>query len=274
VVGGGPAGLEFARVAAARGHGVVVLEAEEQAGGHVRLQSLLPSRGEYGLIGEWLANQAQKNGAEIRLSSPVTAETLDDVLAAEAPDHVVVATGSRYRGDGFQGWTAEPLPGHENGRCVPWTDVVTGRSAPAGSVVVLDDECSVVAPLTAVALADAGAAVTLLTRWPMVGLDTILDVYLDWILPKLYRSGVEMVADHFVRSIEDGSLDIYNVHDPERERSLPADWVVMVTARSSENSLHSLLKERGVSSELIGDAAAPRGTYEAVYEGHRQARKL
>src|SRR5919108_7883 len=62
VVGGGPAGLEFARVAAARGHGVVVLEAEEQAGGHVRLQSLLPSRGEYGLIGEWLADQGPKKG--------------------------------------------------------------------------------------------------------------------------------------------------------------------------------------------------------------------
>jgi 2,4-dienoyl-CoA reductase-like NADH-dependent reductase (Old Yellow Enzyme family)/thioredoxin reductase len=274
VVGGGPAGLEFARVAAARGHGVVVLEAEEQAGGHVRLQSLLPSRAEFGLIGEWLANQAQKNGAEIRLSSPVTPETLDDVLEAEAPDHVVVATGSRYRGDGFQGWTAEPLPGHENGHCVPWTDVVNGQSRPTGSVVVLDDECGVVAPLTAVALADTGAAVTLLTRWPMVGLDTILDVYLDWILPKLYRSGVEMVADHFVRSIEDGSLTIYNVHDPERERSLPADWVVMVTARTSENSLHPVLKERGLSCELIGDAAAPRGTYEAVYEGHRQARKI
>ena len=108
----------------------------------------------------------------------------------------------------------------------------------------------------------------------MVGLDTILDVYLDWILPKLYRSGVELVTDHFVRSVEPNALSIYNVHDPERERSLPADWVVMVTARSSENALHPLLKERGLSCELIGDAAAPRGTYEAVYEGHRQARKI
>ena len=39
------------------------------------------------------------------------------------------------------------------------------------------------------------AAVRLVTRWPMVGIDTVLDVYLDWILPKLYRAGVEMVTE-------------------------------------------------------------------------------
>ena len=207
-------------------------------------------------------------GADVVLAPlNLCAETLDGVLEAEAPDHVVVATGSRYRGDGFQGWTAEPLPGHENGHCVPWTDVVTGRSEPTGSVVVLDDECSVVAPLTAVALADAGASVTLLTRWPMVGLDTILDVYLDWILPKLYRSGVEMVTDQFVRSIEDGSLTIYNVHDPGQERSLPGDWVVMVTARASEKIESVVGREKAQAfavDAFEGDEAAahqgcPRG---------------
>jgi len=48
----------------------------------------------------------------------------------------------------------------------------------------------------------------------------------------------------------------------------------MLTARASDNALHPLLKERGLSCELISDAAAPRGTYEAVYEGHRQARNI
>ena len=48
----------------------------------------------------------------------------------------------------------------------------------------------------------------------------------------------------------------------------------MATARTSENRLYHALRERGASVEMIGDAVAPRGTYEAVYEGHRQARKL
>jgi 2,4-dienoyl-CoA reductase-like NADH-dependent reductase (Old Yellow Enzyme family) len=274
VIGAGAAGLEYARVAAARGHRVVVLEREEQVGGRVRLHSLLPSREEYGLIATWLADQATRNGAEIRTSSEVTPENLDDVLAAERPDHVVVATGARVSRDGFQGWTADALPGWETGRCVGWDEVVTGKVRPSGDVIVLDDLCDVVAPLCAVGIADDGATVRLVTRWPMVGLDTILDVYLDWILPKLYKSGVEMLCDRFVRSIDGTQVSLVNVHHPDDVLAVRADWIVMVTAYQSENGLSKLLLDRAASVETIGGATAPRGTYESVYEGHRQARKL
>jgi NADPH-dependent 2,4-dienoyl-CoA reductase/sulfur reductase-like enzyme len=275
VIGAGPAGLEFARVAAARGHDIVVLEREAEVGGHVRLESLLPSRSEYGLIATWLADQARKNGAVIRTSAAVTPDGLDELFAVERPDHVVVATGASVCRDGFQGWTAGPIPGWETGTCVGWDDVVTGSAHPSGDVIVLDDLCHVIAPLTAVALAQNGASrVRLVTRWPMVGLETILDVYLDWILPKLYEAGVEIVVDHFVESIDGRRVALVNVHHPDGRRELEVDAVVMVTGRRSENALFPLIKERRVSAELIGDAIAPRGTYEAVYEGHRQARKI
>ena len=275
VIGGGPAGLEYARVAAARGHAVTLYEAEAETGGHVRVQSLLPSRAEYGEIGRWLGAQAEKNGATIVTGAPVTEEDLDRALEAVAPDHVVVATGSRVAVDGFQGWTGEALPGWETGNCVGWDDVATGRAKPRGTVMVLDDLCDVVAPLTAVAAREGGAdAVTLVTRWPMVGMETILDVYLDWILPKLYRAGVEVCVDHFVRRIAGRAVTLYNVHHEEAERVLEADWIVMATGRRSENGLGKAVAARGLSVETIGDATAPRSAYEAVYEGHRQARKI
>lgn len=275
VIGGGPAGLEYARVAAARGHAVTLYEAEAETGGHVRVQSLLPSRAEYGEIGRWLGAQAEKNGATIVTGAPVTEEDLDRALEAVAPDHVVVATGSRVAVDGFQGWTGEALPGWETGNCVGWDDVATGRAKPRGTVMVLDDLCDVVAPLTAVAAREGGAdAVTLVTRWPMVGMETILDVYLDWILPKLYRAGVEVCVDHFVRCIAGRAVTLYNVHHEEAERVLEADWIVMATGRRSENGLGKAVAARGLSVETIGDATAPRSAYEAVYEGHRQARKI
>lgn len=275
VIGGGPAGLEYARVAAARGHAVTLYEAEAETGGHVRVQSLLPSRAEYGEIGRWLGAQAEKNGATIVTGAPVTEEDLDRALEAVAPDHVVVATGSRVAVDGFQGWTGEALPGWETGNCVGWDDVATGRAKPRGTVMVLDDLCDVVAPLTAVAAREGGAdAVTLVTRWPMVGMETILDVYLDWILPKLYRAGVAVCVDHFVRRIAGRAVTLYNVHHEEAERVLEADWIVMATGRRSENGLGKAMAARGLSVETIGDATAPRSAYEAVYEGHRQARKI
>jgi uncharacterized FAD-dependent dehydrogenase len=192
----------------------------------------------------------------------------------------VVATGSFVCVDGFQGWTAEPIKGWDSGNCIGWDEVVTAKQRAAGvsfpgHAVVLDDMCDVVAPLTAVAMKDSGAAsVTLVTRWPMVGMETMLDVYFDWIMPKLYKAGVRILVDHFPKQVDGNKMTIFNVHHEEAVSTIPADWIVMATGRRSEDALYHALKRKRVSVETIGDAIAPRYTYEAVYEGHRAARKL
>jgi 2,4-dienoyl-CoA reductase-like NADH-dependent reductase (Old Yellow Enzyme family)/thioredoxin reductase len=268
VAGGGPAGLEYARVASARGHEVVVAEREEKVGGHVRAFAALPGRAPFEGIAFWLAAQAQKNGAEILTG------TVADAALAESFDHVVVATGSCYRADGFQGQTAGPLPGAETGNCVAWDDVALGRVEPSGNVLVIDDLQDAAAPLTAVKLAEAGASVRLVTRWPMFGMETIPEVYFIWVQSKLYEAGVELTTDHFVKEIAGTRVTLFNVYAPDRAFDVDADWIVMATGRASENELYHALRAGGRSVEMIGDAVAPRTTYEAVYEGHRQARKL
>jgi 2,4-dienoyl-CoA reductase-like NADH-dependent reductase (Old Yellow Enzyme family)/thioredoxin reductase len=274
VIGAGPSGLEYARIAAARGHEVVVLEREAEVGGHVRRHALLPGRKEYGQIARWLLRQATGNGAEVRTGVGVDESSLSALLDGESPDHVVVATGARYREDGWQGQTAAPLPGVETAQCVSWDRVVTGEVTPTGSVLVLDDLQDAPGPLTAVALAEAGCTVRLVTRWPMVGMETIPEVYYLWIAEQLHRSEMEVITDHFVREIKGSSVELINVYVPDRVRVVEADWIVMSTGRQSVNDLYHRLRERGQSVEMIGDAVAPRGTYEAVFEGHRQARKL
>jgi thioredoxin reductase len=274
VIGAGPAGLEYARVAAARGHEVIVLEREDEVGGHVRWYSLLPDRKEFGQIARWLERQATGNGATIRTGTEVSADGLDELLETEKPDHVVVATGASYRRDGWQGQTAAPLPGWETGNCVSWDEVVTGKATPTGSVLVLDDLQDAAAPLTAVKLAREGAAVRLVTRWPMIGMETIPEVYYLWVRKDLIEADVELVTDLFVTKIDGRSVELVNVYVPERVTTFEADWIVMATGRQSENGLYHELRGRDVSVEAIGDATAPRTTYEAVYEGHRQARKL
>lgn len=274
VVGGGPAGLEFARVAAATGHATTLVEATESTGGHTRAYGALPHRTEYGRIGRWLAEQAGKNGAEIRTGARVTESNLDNILSEITPDHVVVATGSRVRRDGFQGQTARPLPGHETGNCVGWDQVALGEVEPTGEVLVIDDLQDVAAPLVAHKLAEAGATVRLLTRWPMIAMDTAGDVYLHWMLTYVHQSGVELLTDHFVKEILGEHVNVFNVYNPGNVRELRADTIVMATGRTAENTLYAALRQRGVSTEMIGDAISPRGTYEAVFEGHRAARRL
>jgi pyruvate/2-oxoglutarate dehydrogenase complex dihydrolipoamide dehydrogenase (E3) component len=274
VIGAGPAGLEYARVAAARGNEVVVYEREDAVGGHVRAYGALPNRQQYGTIATWLAEQAVGNGATIRTNSPVTADNIDAVLAAARPHHVVVASGARYRRDGFQGQTGKPLPGWETGNCVTWDEVALDKVKVAGEVLVIDELADVAAPLTAVKLAKLGARVKLVTKWPMIGWETAAEVYLHWILTYLYEAEVEMITDHAVKRINGAEVEIANIYQPSRTRPVSADAIVMATARSSENALYHLLRQRGLSVEAIGCAVAPRTVYEATLEGHRSARKL
>jgi 2,4-dienoyl-CoA reductase-like NADH-dependent reductase (Old Yellow Enzyme family) len=275
VAGGGPAGLEFARVAAMRGHTVSLFEREAELGGHARLQSLLPGRRRYGEIGTWLEDQARKAGVAIHAGVEVTEETLARLALDAGADHVVVATGSRVCRDGFQGWTGAALPGSDRARCLGWDEVVTGQAQLSGDVVVLDDQADAVGPLIAVHAARSGArSVRLVTRWPMVGTETLADAYFEWIMPQVYESGVQVHADHFVRSMTETAVTLYNVYASDRSFDVSADAVVMVTARQSVNSLAAAAKRSGLSCMVIGDAVAPRGTYEAVFEGHRHGRDV
>ena len=274
VVGAGPAGLEYARVASAAGHAVSVYEREDAVGGHVRAYGALPYRQQYGTIATWLAEQARGNGASIKLLSPVTAENIDSVLATEKPDHIVVATGAYYRNDGFQGQTGKPIPGWESGKCVAWDQIALDKTVPSGEILVIDEMADVAGPLTAVKLAKLGAKVRIITKWPMIGMETAQEVYLHWIMTYLHEADVEVITHHVVTGINGSSVDVANIYKRSSTRRITADAIVMATARRSENAIYQLLKRRGLSVETIGCANAPRTVYEATFEGHRSARKL
>src|SRR5581483_8574186 len=91
VVGGGPAGLEAARVAAERGHRVVLFEREAELGGMALVTARQPGREEMLGVPRWLAGQVARLGVDVRLRTEATAER----VLAERPDAVIVATGAR-----------------------------------------------------------------------------------------------------------------------------------------------------------------------------------
>ena len=84
---------------------------------------------------------------------------------------------------------------------------------------------------------------------------------------------MQVVVDHVVERIDGATTVLHNVHRKGAGRTVGSDRVVMATARTSVNDLHAAFAGQGVSVETIGDATAPRSTYEAVYEGHRAARR-
>ena len=150
VVGAGPAGLEAARVAAARGHQVVLFEAADQPGGQIRLAARARRRSELIGIAEWRLAQCQKHGVELRCNQLAEAE---DVLA-ENPEVVIVATGG-LPDTGFL----------ERGKdlVVSSWDILAGDARPGAEVLLFDDNGAHPGLQAAEALAEAGAKLEIVT---------------------------------------------------------------------------------------------------------------
>jgi 2,4-dienoyl-CoA reductase-like NADH-dependent reductase (Old Yellow Enzyme family)/thioredoxin reductase len=150
VVGAGPAGLEAARVAAERGHAVVVFEAAPQAGGQIRLTALTKRRAELIGIIDWRMSQCAAHGVEFRFNT--WAEAAD--VMAEAPDVVIIATG---------GLPEKDILSFGNDLTVSAWDILSGDVKPGSNVLLYDDAGDHVALQAAQSLAEAGAKVEIMT---------------------------------------------------------------------------------------------------------------
>jgi 2,4-dienoyl-CoA reductase-like NADH-dependent reductase (Old Yellow Enzyme family)/thioredoxin reductase len=150
IVGAGPAGLEAARVAAERGHKVVVFEAAPQAGGQVRLTSLTKRRSEMIGIIDWRMSQCAARDVDFRFNTWAEAA---DVLA-EKPDVVIIATGGMPEKDILKGG---------NDLTVSTWDIISGDVKPGSNVLLYDDAGDHAALQAAQTLAEAGAKVEIMT---------------------------------------------------------------------------------------------------------------
>jgi dimethylglycine catabolism A len=261
VVGGGPAGLEAARVAALRGHTVILFEKEAEVGGQVRIAARAPHRASYLEITRWLEGQCRKLGVEIR--TDVTATV--DLLLAELPEAVVIATGSKpYRPD---------VPGAFHGNVVYERDILLDRVETGQRVVVIDDVHHQEGLSTAEYLLDQGKAVNIVSRLGQVGVDIDITT-----LPPLYKrvfsKGIVMTPHMELRAIEEDGLVVENTWSHQMSRIEGVDTVVLVMGTRSVDDLYRMLKGRVPELVLIGDAMAPRRLPNAILEGTRAGRAL
>lgn len=151
VVGAGPAGLEAARVAAERGHSVVVFEVADQPGGQIRLTAQQKRRAEMIGIIDWRMAQCTRLGVEFRFNTWAEGS---DVLA-ENPDVVVIATG---------GLPTTGLLAEGNDLVVSSWDILSGDAKPGTNVLIYDDAGDHAALQAAQVIAEAGGQVEVMTR--------------------------------------------------------------------------------------------------------------
>jgi dimethylamine/trimethylamine dehydrogenase len=274
VVGGGAAGLECARALGQRGYKVVLAEARQELGGRVVLEARLPGLGEWRRVCDWRLTQLKKmNNVELY---PASRMTTQDILEI-GYQHIIVATGARWRRDGVGRGSWKAVPGHD-GANVYTPDDLMADHLPTGRVVVYDDDHYYMGGVLAELLARRGCAVTLVTRAPLISYWTGYTLERDFIEERLHRLGVQMYTRHQLDAIGADCVGLTGVPGGA-VLDLACDAVVLVTDRLPNDELYLELKpnlEEGKlkSLRLIGDAEAPGILAQAVFAGHLAAREF
>ncbi len=274
VVGGGPAGLECARVLAAAGRPVRVVERSDRLGGMVRATATGPGRERLVAAVDWLEAECRRLGVSFQTGTTVTGTEISQAGAEGAP--VVVAVGSVPAPLGFA--VAGP------------TVVVDGAEllaagSPAGladgPVVVHDPVGGPVGVAVAEWLASAGRSVALVTPDPVAGTLLARTGDLADANVRLQRAGVERVLRSRLRRVDGGEAHVEDVWT-SATRALPCAVVVDCSHRlpcplpgsRTDGTVGSEAPPAGTRVLTAGDCVAPRTILEAVLEGRRRALAL
>jgi len=264
VVGGGPGGLETARVAAELGHRVTLIEAGEELGGMVRTAAEGFGRRPLESIVDWLESEVRRLGVEV-----ITSRVADAELISAHNGPVVIATGS----------VAGPAAGPHDLGDPPLTaaDVINGSRfqtldnlVPAGAhAVILDSIGGPIAVSVAEMLSHLDRTVTMVTSDAFAGQMLSLTGDLAACNSRLAQRGIEIVRRVKVVGIGAGSVTVQHLFSGERR---VIEGVVIDAGPRLPNT--ELWRSTGGHHIRIGDSVAPRTIHEAILEARRAVAEI
>ena len=274
IVGAGPAGLEAAHILGKRGYSVTLADAASVPGGRVTLESRLPGLAEWARVRDYRLTQLR--------SMPQVSMYLGNRLSADevrefGADHVLIATGARWRRDGLGRWHSRAIEGLPARGVLTPDDILHGAQ-PEGEVTIFDDDHYYMAPVIAVQLARGGAKVTYVTTSGWVSEWSHYTGEQERTQQQLLELGVQIRVSTAVVGFDGESVDLACVYTG-REGRQRASTLVLVTSREPSDELYrELVGEEGAVPDLkiqrIGDCLAPALIAHAVFSGHKAAREL
>lgn len=249
VLGGGPAGMEFAAVAAKRGHEVTLYEREIRLGGSLLLASKVEEGDrEFLRLVDHLRGECERKGVEVITGEEPTPSS----LAHRGFDTVVLATGARYISP-FEGPFLTPY------------EVMTGEMKGKEAIVVGGEG---VGMALALFLVRQGVEVTLLEGGKRLGRD--VNPFYLWRYLQLLKGKTRTLTSATPLRFEGGRLVVAT---PDGEEALEAD--LLITAlRGDRGEELSKWQERFKEVLIIGDARRPRRLHNAIHEAYRKAREI
>lgn len=264
VVGGGPAGMQAAKVAAYRGFHVKLYERNHELGGQINLLVRVPNRVEFGDAARNLQREILEAGVEVETGVEVTTEQIKQ----EHPDAVIIATGSRPE--------LPQLPGADLPHVATIWQVLQGeKETQPGDYVLLYDQLGFhQATSTAELLAEKGCIVEIVTPQFYVGgdLSVTLDIEL-WYRRALARH-MRLTPNHFLASLDFESATIINNYTGQPRQLEHLALAVLVTPQKANDTLYHELQGKIKQLYRVGDCVAPRRVEHAILDGERTARAL
>ncbi len=272
VVGGGPAGMEGARISALKGHKVTLFEAAKELGGAILGCCMAPGKEKMKWYADWIRNQVLK-----ATNITVKYESKPDVQALKEFDLILVATGARsYVPEMFAG--AEAVLPFEAVMACPKVNCEfhPGGRKPVRTgekVVVWGDHYAAVD--TATYLASIGKDVTVVTERREFGSGVeVIHMYVtrkrfaqsdaEALDSKPYKHPVKVLERSTIQQYKDGTVTI--IDDAFNRTAIEADSVVTCHVRP-DNALYFELQKAGLPAVLAGDAKEARNLGAAVFEG-------
>jgi hypothetical protein len=276
VVGGGPAGMKAAAIAARRGHEVILIERDEKLGGHTRLLATLPGRSDWALVADNLSREMETAGVDIRTAINAAPGLLRELEV----DVIICATGARWDRTGYtpRRPSVAVVPGADTDHVYDLgsaTSAVATDPAALGSRVLIFDDTGSYWPLgLAQLLAQASAAVTLVTPHLHQGDELVATLELGNVMPILMQSGVRVLAQHFLDEIADSTVTISDIWTGRQQRLENISSIVLCGLRVPDDDLYWQLHGSKAQIQRLGDALAPRSSAAVIYEGEEFARSL
>jgi dimethylamine/trimethylamine dehydrogenase len=299
VVGGGPAGMECARVLGERGYTVHLREAERELGGHWKHIAALPRLSEWARVITYRETQLKKLKKQVEVHRAVGMMSADEVLTYGA-DRVVIATGYHWCRDG-RGANYGPISGADDSlpHVLTPTQVMLGKPVPGKRALVLDGEGHFMGIALAELLANQGKEVIYVCDASDIAEYGNFTMEAANNKRLMFEKGVKIYTNHWVERIEPGKVRLTYLYKfgpdllgpragqvPRRDNGgefdLEIDAIVLATARYSEDRLWRELKGRksewaanGIEDIFrAGDCKAPVQLNQSMWDAHRLAREF